>query len=118
MRTIEIKVDIYNSVVYFVIGGSKKQIISFLEKHMTNAEEMMEAVSNNAASTLLHSGKSIVIASANKTQEEFFSEIAHEIFHVTCWIMKYVGITLSDESEEAFAYLNGYITEQFYKKSK
>lgn len=40
------------------------------------------------------------------------NDIVHEVFHLVCYIMKHVGCKLSDESEEAFAYLNEYL----YKK--
>jgi len=40
------------------------------------------------------------------------NDIVHEVFHLVCYIMKHIGCKLSDESEEAFAYLNEYL----YKK--
>ena len=36
--------------------------------------------------------------------------INHETFHLTYKILKFVGVKLSDNSEEAFAYLNDYIS--------
>lgn len=40
------------------------------------------------------------------------STIAHEIFHIACYIMERVGISLCHESDEAYAYLIGYITNK------
>lgn len=40
------------------------------------------------------------------------NDIVHEVFHLVCYIMNHIGCKLSDESEEAFAYL----TEYLYKK--
>lgn len=40
------------------------------------------------------------------------NDIVHEVFHLVCYIMKHIGCKLSDDSEEAFAYLNEYL----YKK--
>lgn len=37
------------------------------------------------------------------------SVISHEAFHITCLICNYVGIKLTDSSEEAYAYLIGYL---------
>lgn len=42
------------------------------------------------------------------------SLIAHEAFHATHFILDRVGIRLSDDSDEAFAYLLGYIIENIY----
>jgi hypothetical protein len=38
--------------------------------------------------------------------------IAHEVFHAVCEICRRVGIDYSYSSEEAFAYLIGYLTDQ------
>ncbi len=43
-----------------------------------------------------------------------FEIISHELFHATHYILKRVGMTLSDETDEAYAYLNSYLTEKFY----
>lgn len=46
------------------------------------------------------------------------SLIAHECFHATRYILEYVGITLEESSEEAFAYLLGYLVEEVDKLVK
>lgn len=38
--------------------------------------------------------------------------LAHETFHLTRYIMTYIGSELSDESEENWAYLHGYLAEE------
>jgi len=40
--------------------------------------------------------------------------IAHEVFHAVCEITRYVDIPLCQQSEEAYAYLAGLITEKIY----
>ena len=37
------------------------------------------------------------------------SVVAHEAFHATTFVMEHVGITLRDESDEAFAYYLGWL---------
>ena len=44
------------------------------------------------------------------------ADLAHEVFHVVHWIMKYKGIYLSDDSEEAYAYLLEYLMEEIMEK--
>lgn len=44
--------------------------------------------------------------------------LAHEVFHLTKYIMEYIGTTLSDDSEEAWAYLTGYLFETIRKEIK
>lgn len=40
--------------------------------------------------------------------------LAHEVFHATHFIMNTVGMQLSFENDEAFAYLTGFLTERIY----
>lgn len=49
---------------------------------------------------------------------EFHEQVAHEIFHCAAGILDYIGIPLGSKSEEAYAYLIGYITRQFYENLK
>ena len=41
--------------------------------------------------------------------------ICHEAFHVTRNVLESAGLELSDSSEEAFAYLNGWVAEKIQK---
>ena len=51
------------------------------------------------------------------TDEAFaISTIAHEAFHVSCFIMNRVGINPDVNNDEAQAYLLSWITEQVYKQ--
>lgn len=42
--------------------------------------------------------------------------LAHEIFHITTFVLAQCGLELNDNSMEAYAYLHGYITQEIYKK--
>ena len=44
--------------------------------------------------------------------------IAHEIFHAVYYIMKESGVKLSEDSEEAFAYLTEYLMKQIIEHLK
>jgi hypothetical protein len=41
--------------------------------------------------------------------------IAHEIFHAVDFLLERIGIKLSGDSGEAYAYLIGYVTQEVYK---
>jgi len=49
---------------------------------------------------------------------ESMSIINHELLHATLNIMRYSGVSLSDSSEEAYAYQLQYLSNQFYNKLK
>jgi hypothetical protein len=42
--------------------------------------------------------------------------LQHEIFHAVSLTLRNLGLLLSDDSEEAFAYLTGYVTRQVHKR--
>ena len=46
------------------------------------------------------------------------SIISHELFHTTYSILNFVGVQLAPQSEEAFAYLQGFLTKKVYKALK
>lgn len=46
---------------------------------------------------------------------EFYGTLAHEIFHAVEFIAEKIGLKLTDDSDEAYAYLIGYITTEIYK---
>ena len=48
-----------------------------------------------------------------KTNTEY-SFLQHEIFHAVCFVMSQVGMKLSDDSDEAYAYLISFYTREFY----
>lgn len=47
-----------------------------------------------------------------------YGVLMHEIFHCVDLLMKTIGVKLTDDSNEAYAYLTGYITEQIYKRAR
>jgi hypothetical protein len=45
-----------------------------------------------------------------------FGTLAHEVFHIVTFVMDRVGMSFNlGTSDEAYAYLTGYLTEQIYK---
>ena len=113
-----IPIDIYNIDMLFVVG-TKEDLKSSLEKHLDkdDAEDAYNvmAADIDEAITL---GRSAYLNSGQTALWIFNTEdkgtLAHEIFHVVCYIMEKVGIILCHESDEAYAYLIGYITKKVY----
>lgn len=42
--------------------------------------------------------------------------LQHELFHITHFIMRRISVGLNGKTHEAYAYLNGYLTEKIYGK--
>ena len=63
------------------------------------------------AAALFYKGTFTIFIYDNENKPRIHLEeiIPHEVFHITMRICNYLGITYSNESEEVFAYINGYI---------
>ena len=68
---------------------------------------------SNGLCLMLKRGSHIVRLKEDDGSSKWRNTLSHEIFHVVCNIMSKVGIVLHDDSEEAYAYLIGYITGEF-----
>lgn len=100
-----------------IIFGGKEQLMRELRKYHT--EEEVEGVLEGF--TFKENGKTVYDAKFNtffiwmpekpKTAQEA-GTLAHEIFHATCAMLENIGMALSDDSEEAYAYTIGFITEK------
>lgn len=110
-----ISIGIYNIDILFVVG-SKEELEQALKKHLDreDAEDayavMVRDIRDNTLgrSAILNSGQTALwIQDINDK-----GTIAHEIFHIACYIMERAGISLCHESDEAYAYLIGYITNK------
>ena len=110
-----IPIDIYNTDLIF-ITGTKDDLKAALEYYLGNKNSkevytvMTENISNinSGKSTFLNS-REIVLWIPNPKDK---ATLAHEIFHTVYYIMEKVGISLCHESDEAYAYLIGYITNK------
>lgn len=65
---------------------------------------------DNGKSMILSSGQTI--CRLGKTPSK--GTTAHEIFHCVEFILRKLQMKLCPENDEAYAYLIGYVTEQFY----
>lgn len=52
------------------------------------------------------------------TSEISHGDLAHECLHVAKSVLRGIGLTLSDHTEEAETYLMGYIIDEYYRKVK
>jgi len=64
----------------------------------------------------LPKGSTIIRLKANDGSAKWMSTLTHEIFHAVYYTMAFIGCKLGEKSEEAYAYLIGYITEQFWNE--
>ena len=47
---------------------------------------------------------------------ESYEQLHHEVFHAVAWIMRDIGMAMTEPSEEAYAYLMDYIVRLIRKR--
>jgi len=98
----------YECLVF--IGSTKEQIIRKMVQYQMNEEKekFLEEME-------LRGGKAIMFSDNTMLMWIFDDDIptiAHELFHVTEFIMTRSGQKLTDDCDEGWAYLNAYLWKQ------
>ncbi|RKT01091.1 hypothetical protein [Chryseobacterium defluvii] len=116
MINFEINVSVYKTDILVIIGGSSKERKKILTKYYSKSEieNLFENTVFHEATTIQHTSGSIILLFNEKPNQNNFwlSILAHETFHVSSFIMRRVNIPLSQDSEEAYAYLQQMIFEE------
>lgn len=116
-----IPISIYSKKVIvavgeFDVGAIAEHISTEKEKDSFRQEMQQNDISSYDGLVFnLGTGNEVLWLQYPPKSETDISTLAHEAFHAAYDILKRVGIPLSSSSEEAYAYLIGYITEQVLK---
>lgn len=124
MKEVKIHNDLYDVDISYLIGGDVPELISFIkERHgdapMYSFHERFhwteDADTTNAyqfhINAPLGKGEIFYVWVAEKTPYLLF----HETLHLTGDILYNRGVRYSMDSEEAFAYLGGWIFQEAFK---
>lgn len=111
---------VYPFQIIVSINETDDQLWKKLNKLGVDAEEFTKCVFADEASVgsaiLFPNSIGLIRLRAKPTSPATKGCLAHEIFHIVVFVMNEVGMTLSTESDEAYAYLTGYLTTEIYKK--
>ena len=112
-----IKATVYPCDV-LITTADDKDLFRYIEKnkHYKLTEEEKKHLSDwhgNGRTTRLLGGQIIVRLRPSKTKIGIdLAILAHELFHVLMATGEYLNIKISDDSEEAFAYYQGWLIKQ------
>ena len=98
----------------------KKSLLKVGKLKEVEADEGMFAMAENHKGRTLHldGGQTIIrIPTQIKTAEQH-GTLAHEIFHAVEFLFRRLNTNLTLDSDEPYAYLIGYLTEQIYSRFK
>lgn len=104
----------FDLIVFF--GGTYTEIEVYLKDVLPEYihTEINTLDRNSSGRTVMFSSGQTVIKLKNKPTH---GVIAHEIFHAVEFLFNRLGSKLTLSSDEAYAYMIEYITNEIYKKS-
>lgn len=80
---------------------------------LTDEEKDLIKCVGRGRTCMLEGGQTVLRVENDKY---FNATVAHEIFHCVDFLFRKIGIQLSENSDEAYAYQIEYLTKQFYEK--
>lgn len=105
---------------------TKREIIQALKKHQLKCDtkkidELIPLIKENTGKrattfTLYNYGISLIVFYKWENNASDYGTLVHEIFHAVDMTLRHRGITLSDDSDETYAYHLGYFTREFLNK--
>jgi len=112
---------IYPFDIMFSVGQTDAELLKSVKRYGLNKSDIEEML--NMPTTIL--GRTLMLLETNHTfirlkskpkKASEYGTLQHEIFHAIDFILRKIGISLSADSDEAYAYLIGYLTEKIYEK--
>lgn len=101
----------FDADIYIIISDDTACVKQFV-LDSANMEIAIEDL-NARAVTLYTYGNPIVMWFPEEPSTEILN---HELMHVVIFIMQWVGIPLSDETNEVYAFEMQYLTKQYYAR--
>lgn len=115
-----IEIPIYNQEV-MVHFGDIEELKTHLTKYLDEVDtyRILQVASECQDGITLHdepTQKVVVMMPSVPSKAEDYGILVHELSHAVNYIMKQVGIKPSEDSEEAYTYLLGYLTKEVFQK--
>lgn len=114
-----VRCGIYPFDVVFSLGESDESFRRYMRRLKVSEEDiktMTVTARRNGHTGMTDTGAIMVRTWSIPNTPHRCGVLAHEIFHAAHFILDRVGMRLSMDSDEAFAYLIGYLTERVYDR--
>lgn len=113
-----IRLDVYHTGFYFLVGGNAKQLKAWRDEHLYGYSEMgvpHDQHKSNAGTIWLpknketgHQAYVLWVYDMKKKNNLNIGVVVHEVTHLIAAIFRNKGMRLTSASEEAYAYANEY----------
>lgn len=119
LKVVVLSADPYDIEVTVVIGRDTAKAVRLIRYYLLNGG--IRSADLNARGVTFWPDSSgigipVVWLPEVPTTPDEQGVLAHELTHVSHMIMMYCGTDLTEESLEAYAYLHGFLTRQFYEQ--
>lgn len=116
-----IRMDVYPFDIMVSIAQTDNQLGSVLDKYPLTQQDIRSCQysrpTSPACAALFSTNASIIRMRKLPRTPEDYGSLAHEVFHVVSFIMDRVGMKLKIMvSDEAYAYLIGFVTKSIYQE--
>lgn len=122
-RFLLLKGETFPYDVVVCLGVTREDILGYMKKHFTDdaltEKDKEELVMNGHGRTVELDNNAFILWTNDfprKPQE--FAWLAHEIFHTADLILRRAGVSLSDDSDEVWAYQIDWLTRKIYTEFK
>lgn len=110
---------VYPFDVMISLGENDEALFAKLKKHGVDITDTNLHVYSDTAEgrcVLFKGNQTLIRMYRLENTPEWHGNLAHEVFHSVEFIMERVGMKLTIESDESYAYLIGYLTTEIYKR--
>lgn len=114
---IALKLEDYDSgyVKKWLKSNYKKDTVGAYEAFKVIEDGWQDVKDGNSRGVTVGKGKLYTVICYDYNSPSRIGTLIHELTHVVIDILDYSGLTLSRDSEEAYTYLVGWLTEQVFK---
>jgi len=108
----------FHVMVYF--GQDREPLFNIASKYIDDEDlkEFREDEFKDGYAAMFRSGASLIYCREEPRDPRTMGILSHEIFHAVSILLDRVEVHLTSSSEEIYAYLTGYLTEEIYKHIK
>lgn len=109
---------IYPFDIMFSFNQTDDELRKEFKKYMIDESNYFEHPFVKGRCSQFPTGQIIIRLRDYPETNRHYGFLQHEIYHAVNYLMSFIGTKYSDDSEECYAYLIAYITEQIYGKLK
>lgn len=105
---------IYPINVIVSVGETDDQLRKLFQKYSISQDDYFDDEGEEGRCTTFVGGWVLLRLTRYPKTNADYGVLAHEIFHAVSMAMRYVGMELIPESEEAYSHLMEYLTKEIY----